>query len=84
MKQDLVFDVRKLKEIQHCIYYKRHLAHGTVGHNLLMLSAEIFEALGFGLDEQNLLTFEGFSIRGEDSLRFEMNVGVQDDWKLDG
>lgn len=52
-------DPRELKEIQHCLYYQKYLAHGTVGHGLLMLNAKAFEALGFDLNMSNVMTFEG-------------------------
>lgn len=84
MKKVLIFDSRKLKEIQHCVYYKNQLAHGTVGHNLLMLAAEVFEALEFGLDENNLLTFQGIRVSGNDTLTAEFDIKIDGDWRLTG
>lgn len=47
MRKNLTLDERELKEIQHCLYYRQNLAHGTVGHNLLMLVGKIADAIGF-------------------------------------
>jgi len=44
------FDERELKEIRLALFYAKHLAHGTAGHNRLMLLAKTAEAMGFLLD----------------------------------
>ena len=59
MNKGLVLDPRELKEIHHCIYYRRFLAHGTVGHNVLIIAAKVCETLGFDLNQNNQLTFQG-------------------------
>lgn len=59
-------DSRELKEIQHCLYYAKYLAHGTVGHNLLMLSAKAFNALGFDVVGTGL-AFQGVLVDVEKS-----------------
>lgn len=59
MNKSFVADTRELKEIQHCLFYAENLAHGTVGHNLLMLGAKAFGALGFSLDSHHQLLFQG-------------------------
>jgi hypothetical protein len=62
MKQDLVLDERELKEIQHCLYYRGNLAHGTVGHNLLMLVGKMAEAMGFEIDQTGVMMFDGSDV----------------------
>lgn len=60
MKKDLILDERELKEIHHAIYYKDNLAHGTVGHNMLMLIGKMADAMGFTVDQENgVLYFDG-------------------------
>lgn len=59
MKTDLVLDERELKEIHHSLYYRANLAHGTVGHNLLMLVGKMAEAMGFEIDPTGFLLFDG-------------------------
>lgn len=59
MKKDLVLDERELKEIHHAIYYYRYLHHGTVGHNLLMLLGKIADSIGFDVDPDGDLIFDG-------------------------
>lgn len=41
---------RDLQEIEHALYYAKNWAHGTVGHNQLMLIAALASQLGFRLD----------------------------------
>lgn len=61
MKKDLILDERELKEIHHAIYYKDNLAHGTVGHNMLMLIGKMADAMGFTVDQENgVLYFDDF------------------------
>lgn len=57
MRKNLTFDERELKEIHHALYYREVLAHGTVGHNQLMLLGKIADALGFYLDQTGVLMF---------------------------
>lgn len=59
MDNELVFDERELKEIQHAVYYADVLAHGTVGHNLLMLLAKVAERQGFWMDPTGVLMYKG-------------------------
>lgn len=59
MKKDLILDERELKEIHHAVYYRDVLAHGTVGHNMLMLIGKMAEAMGFEVDVTGVLMFEG-------------------------
>lgn len=42
-----VITTRELKEIDHAMYYAQNLAHGTTGHNQLMLLAKVAAYLGF-------------------------------------
>mgnify|MGYP003345257933 CR=1 FL=1 len=49
------FDERQLKEIHLCLYYVRHLAHGTPGHNRMVLIAELALELGFKLDGDEII-----------------------------
>jgi hypothetical protein len=53
MLKNLVLDERELKEIHHSLFYREVLAHGTVGHNQLMLIAKLAETLGFSLDKDD-------------------------------
>jgi hypothetical protein len=69
MKQDLVLDERELKEIHHSLYYRANLAHGTVGHNLLMLVGKMAEAMGFTIDETGVMMFEGSDVRKELTIK---------------
>lgn len=63
----ITFDERELKEIHHAIYYARNLAHGTVGHNVLMLLSKLAIDQGFQLGEYgdlfygNRLAVEAFA-----------------------
>lgn len=68
MKKSFVADAREKKEIQHCLFYAENLAHGTVGHNLLMLGAKAFKALGFSLDSHHQLLFQGSLLETENSI----------------
>lgn len=61
MNRTFTVDSRELKEIQHCLHYAKFLAHGTVGHNLLMLNAKAFHALGFDV-AGNGLAFQGVMV----------------------
>lgn len=58
MSREMSFDARELKEIKHALYYKQNLAHGTVGHNMLMLIAKMAEAAGMFLDENGVLSYD--------------------------
>lgn len=40
---------REILEIKHCLFYANSCAHGTVGHNLLILVAKFAEDKGFRL-----------------------------------
>lgn len=51
MNQQLVFDTRELKEIAHAIHYYRFYQHGTVGHNLLVITAKLALDRGFELGD---------------------------------
>lgn len=42
---------REVLEIKHCLFYAKNCAHGTVGHNLLMLVANFAKEKGFYLKE---------------------------------
>lgn len=46
-KEKLVITSRELKEIDHALYYALECAHGTTGHNQLMLIAKMAKHLGF-------------------------------------
>lgn len=40
---------REVLEIKHALYYAKNCAHGTVGHNMLMLIASFATDKGFWL-----------------------------------
>jgi hypothetical protein len=44
---------REVLEIKHALYYAENCAHGTVGHNILMLIAKFAKDKGFYLTESN-------------------------------
>lgn len=48
----LVITTRELKEIDHALYYEQNLAHGTTGHNQLMLLAKFARHLGFHFSDK--------------------------------
>lgn len=57
MESDLLeMTERELKEIHHALYYARNLAHGTLGHNQLLIIAKIATHLGFKLEGTTLRT----------------------------
>lgn len=47
MEPVLVITTRELKEVAHAMYYAQNLAHGTTGHNQLMLLDKLATHLGF-------------------------------------
>ena len=49
------FDEREQKEIRLALFYANNLAHGTAGHNRLMLLAKMAGALGFYLGNEMAL-----------------------------
>lgn len=71
MRKDLTFDERELKEIHHSLYYREVLAHGTVGHNLLMLVGKMADAMGFHIDQTGVLMFDGRDVSKE--LKIDAN-----------
>lgn len=76
MRKNLVLDERELKEIHHALYYREVLAHGTVGHNMLMLIGKMAEAIGFSLDKDEYgnhlgLLFDGSTVAKELVIRDE-------------
>jgi hypothetical protein len=62
MAKGLILDERELKEIHHALHYSEVLAHGTAGHNMLMLIAKLADAFGFHVDQTDVLMFEGQNI----------------------
>jgi hypothetical protein len=50
MSQKLTLTKREVAEIQHSIFYAERLAHGTAGHNQLMLIASLAKHIGFSVD----------------------------------
>ena len=46
----LTLTKRDVAEIQHSIIYAEKLAHGTAGHNQLMLIAALAKHIGFSID----------------------------------
>jgi hypothetical protein len=44
---------RELSEIKHALFYRHECGHGTVGHNMLILIAEMAAFMGFyvGINE---------------------------------
>lgn len=71
MKKDLILDERELKEIHHAIYYRDVLAHGTVGHNLLMLLGKIADSMGFEIDQTGVMMFDGSDVMRELTVKNE-------------
>jgi hypothetical protein len=53
----LTLSKRDTQEIQHSIYYAEKLAHGTAGHNQLMLIAALAKYIGFGMGPEGDLEF---------------------------
>lgn len=49
------FDEREQKEIRLALFYAAHLAHGTAGHNRLMLLAKMATKIGFHLNDEMAL-----------------------------
>ncbi len=48
----LKLTAREVAEIKHCLFYAQECAHGTAGHNQLMLIAKLAAHLGFALEWQ--------------------------------
>jgi hypothetical protein len=55
--QKLRLTERDIKEIQHSLFYAERLAHGTAGHNQIMLIASLARFLGFQIDVYGELHF---------------------------
>lgn len=56
----LGFDIRQLREFWFALFYVLRVgAHGTTGHNQLMIIAKCAIDRGLGLDDQAALTFQG-------------------------
>ena len=66
MEHILVITTRELKEIGHAMQYAQNWAHGTTGHNQLMLIAKTYEYLGFYFDEKGDLKIPD-KVRVEDN-----------------
>lgn len=73
MNNAITFTQRELKEIAHAIHYARNYAHGTVGHNMLLIIARFALNRGFKLGpdgDPNTLTYpEGTVIVEEEPRR---------------
>lgn len=56
MELEGIFEMteRETKEIHHALYYARFLAHGTLGHNQLLLIARLATRMGFRLEGNTL------------------------------
>lgn len=52
MDNKLYLTERELKEIHHALWYERFTAHGTVGHNMLIIIAKMARHQGFWVDER--------------------------------
>lgn len=62
IKPALQLSDRELQEIQHAMYYRNYLNHGTAGHNQLLLIAKLAAHLGIGLsaDRTGLVNADEF------------------------
>lgn len=67
---------RELQEIYHALFYAETTAHGTVGHNQLLLIAKLAKQFGFRLERDE--HYEHYALYVEDTF-----VGAGDYWPDD-
>ncbi len=73
MKRTLVLNQRQLKETKLNLYYAKFLEHGTDGHNLRILQAQLATALGFALNEQGDLTYNDNPLPFSDGVQLTIS-----------